>query len=117
MRRGTVLFACAMLLAGLVPSWAHSVLRRSSPADGAVLAQPPAEIRLTFNEAIETRFSVVEVSGPGGKVAAGALRADKQNEIAVGLPALPPGRYDVRWRVISVDSHKVQGRLFFEVRP
>lgn len=117
MRRGSILLACAMLLAAPVAAWAHAELQQSSPKDGAVLAQSPAEIHLIFNEAIEPRFSAIEVGGPSGKVAAGALHAGRPNEIAVGLPALPPGRYDVRWRVISVDSHKVQGRLSFEVRP
>jgi copper resistance protein C len=33
------------------------------------------------------------------------------------LRALPAGQYNVRWRVISVDTHKTEGSFGFEVRP
>jgi methionine-rich copper-binding protein CopC len=113
-----LLFAALLsLVTASLPASAHSALRRSSPADGAVLTQGPAEIRLIFNEAIEPRFSAIDIVGPQGRVAAGTLRSDRQNEIAVALPGLAPGRYDVKWRTISADSHKVQGRLRFELRP
>jgi methionine-rich copper-binding protein CopC len=117
MKHGPVLLTAALYLAALAPAFAHSVLRGSNPAEGAVLAQSPSELRLTFNGAIEERFSAIEISGPAGKVDAGVPRTEKQNEIAVALPVLPPGRYDVRWRVIAADSHKLQGTLHFAVRP
>jgi methionine-rich copper-binding protein CopC len=33
----------------------------------------------------------------------------------VGLKALPPGTYQVHWRVLSVDTHKTEGNFSFSV--
>jgi methionine-rich copper-binding protein CopC len=106
------------LLSGLAQ--AHAVLKKASPAAGAVLKQAPAEVRLTFNETIEPRFSQIDVAtSKGGKVATGPLAVDPQDrkQILVSLPPLDPGRYKVKWRVLSVDSHKVQGEFTFEIKP
>jgi hypothetical protein len=46
---------------------AHAVLVSSSPANGSMLTQPPKEIRLSFNEAIEARFSSVTLTRSDGR--------------------------------------------------
>ena len=117
MRKIICLLAGIATLALVGVASAHSVLRRSSPAEGATLAQVPSEVRLTFNDAVEPRFSTIDVRGPDGRLVSGAVRADKQNEIAVGIASGSPGRYDVHWRVMSVDAHKVQGQFQFRVAP
>ena len=40
---------------------AHTAPVRTMPADGAVVAQPPREVRFWFNEPIERYFSRIEV--------------------------------------------------------
>jgi len=30
---------------------------------------------------------------------------------------LAPGRYTVRWKVLSVDTHRTEGSFSFEVKP
>ena len=46
---------------------AHAVLVSSSPANGSMLTLPPKEIRLSFNEAIEARFSSVTLTRSDGR--------------------------------------------------
>ena len=99
---------------------AHASLVRSSPSSGAVLAQAPSEIRLSFNEAIEGRFSSVTVTrSDGQKVPSGRASVDsqKRSDLIVSLPALRSGKYQVNWRATSADSHRIQGNFSFEVRP
>ena len=36
-------------------------------------------------------------------------------ELRVPLKALPPGTYQVTWRVLSVDTHRTQGNFTFHV--
>ena len=38
-------------------------------------------------------------------------------QLRVPLKALPPGTYKVIWRVLSVDTHRTQGRLHLPRRP
>jgi methionine-rich copper-binding protein CopC len=99
---------------------AHAVLLSSSPAGGALLSQAPGEIRLSFNEGVEARFSSVTVTrSDGKKVSTGrpAGDAQKRSDLVVPLPALQPGRYQVRWQATSADSHRIQGSFAFEIRP
>ena len=108
----------ATLCAG--PAAAHAVLVGSSPAGGSLLSEAPREIRLSFNEGIEARFSSVTVTGSDGKkVQTGrpSGAAQKRSDLIVSLPALQPGRYQVQWQATSTDSHRIQGSFAFEIRP
>jgi methionine-rich copper-binding protein CopC len=35
----------------------------------------------------------------------------------VNLPAIPPGRYTVRWGVLAVDGHRTEGDYIFALKP
>ncbi|WP_027882753.1 copper resistance CopC family protein [Meiothermus rufus] len=48
-----------LALAGV--ALAHAYLVSSSPADGAVLREAPSQVRLSFTEAVELRFSRFKV--------------------------------------------------------
>ena len=49
----------------------------------------------------------------------GDSRVDPDNRalLRVSLPLLPPGRYKVAWRVLSVDSHVTEGDFTFRIVP
>ena len=99
---------------------AHAVLVSSNPANGAILSQPPREIRLSFNEAIEARFSSVTLTrSDGKKVQTGGSSSDaqKRSDLVASLPSLQPGKYQVRWQATSADSHRIQGSFGFEISP
>jgi copper resistance protein C len=121
MRKRTYALAIAIIatLYGDIAA-AHAVLVSSSPADGSVLTAAPREIRLSFNESIEARFSSVTLTRSDGKqVPIGRAAGDpqKRSDLVVSLPALAPGKYLLRWQATSADSHRIQGSLGFEVKP
>jgi methionine-rich copper-binding protein CopC len=96
----------------------HASLVNSTPLASSVVRHAPREIRLTFSEAIEPAFSSVELVDAGGAILAAASRGSRRsNQIVLRVPPLPPGRYGVKWRVISVDTHRTRGDFVFEVRP
>ena len=96
---------------------AHAVLARSNPAGGSVMNQAPREIRLSFNEKIEARFSSVTLTRSDGKKVQTSRPSGDGSDLVVSLPALQPGRYQVRWQATSADSHRIQGSFDFEIRP
>jgi methionine-rich copper-binding protein CopC len=110
-----------IVLLGLVSAAAaHGVLERSEPRGGSVLKSAPEQVRLTFTGAIEPAYSRVRVLDGGGRpVDLGDSRVDPDTRtvLRVSLPALPPGRYKVSWRVLSVDSHVTQGDFTFRIAP
>ena len=115
----------AALLAVLVvclpaPASAHAVLVKSSPARRAVLTAAPARVELTFNERLEPAYSTVSVwAANNARIDDGrvTLAPDDPRRLSIGLPALKPGTYTVKFRVLSVDGHLVESSYTFDVRP
>jgi methionine-rich copper-binding protein CopC len=103
-------------LAIATPAFGHAHLSKSTPAAGATVA-PPAEIVLNFTEPLEPAFSTIELHDSMGKrIDTGKARV-KDDVMRLQLKPLPAGRYTVKWRVLSVDTHKSQGNFAFTVKP
>lgn len=117
----TVLPLAALALMLLVgPALAHAVLVRSLPASRAVLARSPDRVQLWFSERVEPAYSRVSVWDAGGAQVDGrdaAVSRDDPKRLDVTLPPLPPGRYTVRFRVLSVDGHVVESAIPFTLAP
>ena len=118
-----VRLALAALLATLllVPSslWAHAYLVKSVPAQRATLYRTPAKIQLWFNERLEPRYSSFTVSEAGGnsiETIKSAVDAGDAKLVAAALNPLPPGRYLVKFRVLSVDGHVVEDQFPFTIK-
>jgi methionine-rich copper-binding protein CopC len=76
-------------------------------------------VDLWFNERLEQAYSTVSVWDTAGtqvdlRNVAVAPRDPRQ--LQVWLPPLGAGTYTVRYRVLSVDGHVVEGRFSFTVR-
>ena len=75
---------------------------------------------LWFTQELEAAFSTVRVTDKDGKE---VDRQDKRVDASdrsvmhVSLPPLPPGKYRVQWRVLSVDTHVTEGDYTFTVAP
>ena len=99
---------------------AHAFLVRSSPVANSVVRVPPSEIRLTYSEPVEPRFTDVSVTNAAGRQQTAGLphrsEADA-DELVVPLQSLARGWYLVYWRTISVDGHPVRGAYTFAVGP
>jgi copper resistance protein C len=111
------LLAVAALTAG---ASAHSFLEGAEPRPGSTVKTVPGEVRLRFTERLEAAFSTVIVTDERGKrVDRGAahLEAGAPKRFRVPLLPIGPGRYTVKWRVLSVDSHVVEGEFTFRLAP
>ena len=116
-------YLAAMVLVGMsaVAAVAHAFLNQAVPPVGGTVAASPPEIRLYFSEAIEPRFSGIELTSLDGRpVKTGPSTVDPRDQMQFVLPvepALPSGRYKVTWHVVSVDTHPTQGDFTFEIKP
>ena len=74
-------------------------------------------LSLWFSQNIESSFSTVTVTGPGGRVDLGnaGVGGGNRSLLRVGLKPLGPGTYRVHWRVLSVDTHTTEGSFSFQV--
>jgi LPXTG-motif cell wall-anchored protein len=112
----TLALLLAAQVAGGGPASAHDYLISTTPGAGGRVASSPAQVTLTFNEAVNTRFSTVAVTGPkGGAWQSGAPQV-LGGTVTQPLRTLgPAGPYRVTWRVVSADGHPVGGAFTFKL--
>ena len=103
-----------LLLAPVSAAVAHAMLDHADPRVGSTVATAPKELSLWFTEKLEPAFSTAEVRNAQGAVLSGKARVSGE-ELRVPLKPLPPGTYLVKWRVLSVDTHRTQGSFSFTV--
>jgi len=107
-----------LLVCSLFPFtvWGHSFPNRADPRVGSTSKSSPPEVKIWFDAGIEPLFSTIEVFDSNHK------QVDKKDShlvsndntlFAVSLPPLPPGKYQVHWSVISVDTHHTEGTFNF----
>ncbi|WP_434130161.1 copper resistance CopC family protein [Methylocaldum sp. GT1BB] len=98
---------------------AHAILVKAVPDREAVVSEAPSEVLLTFNERVGDAFLAVAVIDAKGK------RVDKhdarldftdRSRLRASVENLAPGRYMVRYRVLSADGHVVSGKYFFQLQ-
>jgi hypothetical protein len=101
-------------------AFAHAQLEKAAPAVGGTVASA-SEIRLTFSEGVEPRFSGVTLISPGGaSVPLGQPKVEGSDQRVLIVPitnALTAGAYTAHWHAVSVDTHHTQGTFKFTVKP
>jgi methionine-rich copper-binding protein CopC len=110
--------AVAATLAALAatPAFGHAHLSKSVPAAGAAVSAPN-EIMLVFSEPLEPAFSAIELRDSAGKTVKTDKAQVKDNVMRLPLKPLAAGKYTVNWHVLSVDTHKTEGKFTFTVAP
>jgi len=116
--------AVAALIAPL-PAFAHPRLIAATPAPNSATA-PTARLQLAFSERLVAQFSgadVVMIEMPGMKMRApmkmavkASLAEDGKTLVLTLQKPLAKGSYRVDWRVVSTDTHRVQGNYSFKVQ-
>jgi copper transport protein len=100
---------------------AHAYLIKTVPTVSGVLNVPPANVSLTYDEAVEPKFAIISVTNAAGEQkTAGAVHRSEANPDTLVVPLrpnLPQGWYLIYWRAISVDGHPVQGAFTYAVGP
>ena len=84
------------------------------------LTEPfPARVELWFSERLEPAYSRASVTNEAGAqidLRDVAVSKEDPKRLSLSLPLLVPGRYTVRFRVLSVDGHVVESSLTFTVK-
>jgi methionine-rich copper-binding protein CopC len=107
----------AILIGFTSAASAHAFLERASPSAGQNLSASPPRVEMHFSEALEPSFSEVKVTDVHGRDMAGGPPVASGTEMDLPLKKLPPGRYRVSWRAVSVDTHHTEGKYNFLILP
>jgi methionine-rich copper-binding protein CopC len=96
---------------------AHAIIVESEPKHGATVG-PPKRVVLPFNSRLEKGLCSVLLVGPERRSIL-LLRQDDRAQadtLIYVVPELPPGQYQLRWKVLAADGHVTQGVIAFSVR-
>ena len=116
----SIVFPAAIMLCTVCsPALAHSFLVEATPSSKDHVAASPKVVKLRFGGGVEPAYSKLTIEGSDGKtLAEGAIGIpEKDRELSVNSPELSPGKYTVRYRVLSKDGHIVEGNYEFTVDP
>lgn len=113
-RAAAVVGLAAALALPASAAQAHDVLESTNPANGSTVASVPASIVLTYDHtpiAIGTEILVKDATG--ANQADGPAQVVDNNVTQALKPGAPAGTYTVVWRVVSSDSHPIEGTFTF----
>jgi copper resistance protein C len=142
-----ILAAGTIAMSMVPPAAAHAFLNASVPAADSTVATPLKDIKLSYSEPVQIRFSIFKLyklnAAPGAdartlhgeadalvsadllKRGDEAARADagvanterSSTDIVLRVKDLQPGAYVLMWRALSVDTHTTQGSFVFIYAP
>ena len=122
-RRLLPALAIASLLTGVISvvgapaASAHAEIVSISPADTSQLPTSPTTASVTFNEAVTASAGAVQLLDANGKILVRSGAASSTNsKLTIKVPTLKPGRYVLRWHVLSADGHPETQSSAFSVK-
>ncbi|WDD99055.1 copper resistance CopC family protein [Thalassomonas actiniarum] len=94
---------------------AHSGLKASMPANGAMLNHPPQVLSLEFVS--DVRLVKLKLTDEAGKTIKLGSKPDKafSSKFQLPVPDLAVGSYQVNWLAMGKDAHKMTGEFSFMV--
>lgn len=115
-RIGAGVLCLVFLLATMCgPVDAHGYLAASFPPAKSHLKTPPHQIKLHFPLRADARYSMIDLEDDEGAVLASKTQQKASRDMDMNAPMLSPGRYHVRYRILSPDGDLVQGKIDFIV--
>ncbi|WP_342319862.1 copper resistance CopC family protein [Corynebacterium mayonis] len=100
---------------------AHDAVVGADPADGAVVAEFPNSLRLTFSGYPQEGFNTLALSNSdtGEVIFSGQPHLDGR-ELVLDLPSgidAQPGNYRIGFQIVSSDGHSTKGMTSFRFAP
>lgn len=99
------------------PAAAHATLLETTPANDERVERAPTEVRLRFDEGVDTFDGSVRVFDSGGDRVDGGQVSERDGGAVVvaAVDARRQGTYTVAWRVVGSDGHDRSGSFVFHL--
>lgn len=117
---GRILGALSVLLLTVLgpisPAAAHDAVTGTIPADGQNLDSVPDAIEISFTDTpLSLGSEILVKDAQGTDWSTGEVDIAGNNATQSISPDAPAGEYAVTWRVVSSDSHPIEGMFGFTV--
>ena len=113
-----ILSALLLMLAAVPSALAHAHPMVMKPAPDSS-GPTPSSISITFSEAVEPKFSSIQLTDEKGKSVDSEASKPKPNDpktLILAVPKLTTGTYIVHWANVAVDGHWLGGSYKFTVQ-
>jgi methionine-rich copper-binding protein CopC len=96
-------------------------VKSTVPAENETIANSPTTIQIEFTERPVVKFSGIELLDARNQaISVGPSEVLASNSKVLVVPIaskLEPGDYTVVWHAVAADTHRVEGRYTFHVKP
>jgi copper resistance protein C len=102
-----------------LPVFAHAIMVKSQPVVDSTIGETPKQVDVWFNDKVGSEYKALAVIDSAGKRVDNKDAAQEtfdQSHLYTTIPALTPGTYTVRYRVVSLDTHIVTGKFKFTIK-
>ena len=113
-----LLLAVGLTFSGTQSAVAHAELVKSFPVANSTLTKAPKYVQLEFAEAItnlksKNANSIVILDSKAAKIAASKIVIKKDIARVEFVGTLKPGKYTVKYRIVSADGHVLNAQFKF----
>jgi methionine-rich copper-binding protein CopC len=113
-----LLLSVGLVFSGTHSSVAHAELVKSFPIANSTLTKPPKYVQLEFGEAItnlkgKNANSIVIRDSKATKIATSKIIIKKAIARVEFVGTLKPGKYTVKYRIVSADGHVLNAQFKF----
>ena len=118
----SLLSALTLILAPTV-AFAHAHMVSSAPSKDSVIHAAPTDVTVHFSEELEPSMCKLDVKNlkTGETVSQGAVTTDGEEKSSLKTSLKPfkneQAEYEVSWKAVSKDSHKMPGKYKFTFDP
>jgi methionine-rich copper-binding protein CopC len=113
-----LLIAVGLVFSGIQSAVAHAELVKSFPVANSTLTEAPKYVQLEFGEAItnlksKNANSIVILDSKATKIATSKIFIKKAIARVEFVGRLKPGKYTVKYRIVSADGHVLNAQFKF----
>jgi methionine-rich copper-binding protein CopC len=113
-----LLIAVGLVFSGTQSAIAHAEVVKSFPLANSTLTKAPKYVQLEFGEAItnlksKNANSIVILDSKATKIATSKIIIKKAIARVDFIGALKPGKYTVKYRIVSADGHVLNAQFKF----
>jgi methionine-rich copper-binding protein CopC len=113
-----LLIAVGLVFSGIHSAIAHAEVVKSFPLANSTLTKAPKYVQLEFGEAItnlksKNANSIVILDSKATKIATSKIVIKKAIARVEFVGTLKPGKYTVKYRIVSADGHVLNAQFKF----
>ena len=115
-----LLIAVGLVFSGTQSAFAHADLVKSFPIANSTLSKAPKYVQLEFGETItslksKNANSIVILDSKATKIATSKIVIKKSSARVDFVGTLKPGKYTVKYRIVSADGHVLNAQYKFSI--